>query len=279
MLLGGLWHGASWAFIVWGALHGFGLAVTRYFQRTTRGGAMLVVCAALAAAGVLLLAIVDAGTWTQLVIGWVFLTPLWAVITAWLGREHPARPEPAKALHPLTAALRTRGAREPEALRIAMCASAIGVLAAFQYLEPITWIPLVLMTWLLGHAADLLESPRDALARLEVVGKRVVAGILVFHYVCLAWIFFRATSFDNALAILRQLALLETDHANLVPLVTVSLAVGFAAHFFADGSFRWLRDRFVALPAHAQGAVLAAAALLLRELGQTKIVPFIYFQF
>ncbi len=35
MLLGGLWHGASWAFIVWGALHGFGLAVTRYFQRST----------------------------------------------------------------------------------------------------------------------------------------------------------------------------------------------------------------------------------------------------
>ena len=37
MLLGGLWHGASWAFIVWGALHGFGLAVTRFFQRATAG--------------------------------------------------------------------------------------------------------------------------------------------------------------------------------------------------------------------------------------------------
>ena len=35
MLLGGLWHGASWTFVVWGALHGFGLAVTRYFQRNT----------------------------------------------------------------------------------------------------------------------------------------------------------------------------------------------------------------------------------------------------
>lgn len=27
MLLGGLWHGASWLFIIWGALHGFGLAI------------------------------------------------------------------------------------------------------------------------------------------------------------------------------------------------------------------------------------------------------------
>ncbi len=29
MLLGGLWHGAAWTFVVWGALHGGGLAVER----------------------------------------------------------------------------------------------------------------------------------------------------------------------------------------------------------------------------------------------------------
>jgi len=31
MLLGGLWHGANWTFVVWGALHGFWLAVERFF--------------------------------------------------------------------------------------------------------------------------------------------------------------------------------------------------------------------------------------------------------
>lgn len=30
MALGGLWHGASWTFVVWGLLHGFALAATRY---------------------------------------------------------------------------------------------------------------------------------------------------------------------------------------------------------------------------------------------------------
>jgi len=34
MLLGGLWHGASWNFVLWGALHGAGLAVTRMWQRS-----------------------------------------------------------------------------------------------------------------------------------------------------------------------------------------------------------------------------------------------------
>jgi hypothetical protein len=103
--------------------------------------------------------------------------------------------------------------------------------------------------------------------------------LLTLHYVCLAWIFFRASSFDNALAVLRQLAGRELDHANLVPMVTGALAVGFLCHFFAEGSFRWLRLRFVALPAPAQGAILAGATLVLRELGHTKLVPFIYFQF
>ena len=35
MLLGGLWHGAAWTFVVWGALHGGGLALTRAWQRNS----------------------------------------------------------------------------------------------------------------------------------------------------------------------------------------------------------------------------------------------------
>jgi alginate O-acetyltransferase complex protein AlgI len=33
MLLGGLWHGASWTFVVWGGLHGGALGVTRWYER------------------------------------------------------------------------------------------------------------------------------------------------------------------------------------------------------------------------------------------------------
>lgn len=32
MLLGGLWHGASWKFVFWGMLHGIALAVERFFK-------------------------------------------------------------------------------------------------------------------------------------------------------------------------------------------------------------------------------------------------------
>jgi len=33
MLIGGLWHGANWTFVVWGAYHGLLLAVHRRFAR------------------------------------------------------------------------------------------------------------------------------------------------------------------------------------------------------------------------------------------------------
>jgi len=37
MLLGGLWHGASWTFVVWGGLHGLYLTVERYLTETFGG--------------------------------------------------------------------------------------------------------------------------------------------------------------------------------------------------------------------------------------------------
>jgi D-alanyl-lipoteichoic acid acyltransferase DltB (MBOAT superfamily) len=36
MVIGGLWHGASWTFVIWGAIHGLGLAA-QHFWRTWRG--------------------------------------------------------------------------------------------------------------------------------------------------------------------------------------------------------------------------------------------------
>ena len=37
MLLGGLWHGAAWGFVLWGGLHGLYLAVERWFTRDRNG--------------------------------------------------------------------------------------------------------------------------------------------------------------------------------------------------------------------------------------------------
>jgi hypothetical protein len=285
---------------VWGGLHGFGLAITRYFQRNVTGEGRVVmfgVCAGLAVLGAGTLwfgTAFEAGTWTLLVIAWLTLTPLWAVLTAWLGRD-PDRPAPEPVEPPIAdgwpfRALFLRNERTAatirppvitvELLRIAMCLTGVGFLLALAYWETWTWIPIVLVMWGFAFAADVVErGTHDLDARIATMVQRAVAAVLVFHYVCLAWVFFRATSFDNALGVLRQLGAGELDSANLVPIVTISLVTGFVCHFFAEGSFRWLRRRFVALPAPLMGLVLAIVALVLRELSHHEVVPFIYFQF
>jgi len=37
MLLGGLWHGAAWTFVVWGGLHGLYIAVERWLRSRFSG--------------------------------------------------------------------------------------------------------------------------------------------------------------------------------------------------------------------------------------------------
>jgi len=271
MLLGGLWHGASWTFVVWGGLHGFGLAVTRFFQRhvdkdprTAR--AMIVWCGAVALGGVAILRFTQwDDTWSVLAFAWVTLTPLWAVLTAWLSHVEwtPVPPVVTRQF-------------SVEALRVASCVAGAGVLVALQYGEPVTWIALVALAWGLAVAADIEDG---GLPPIWVVVRRALAVVLTVNYVCLAWIFFRAPTFDGALAVLRQLADGSWGYANVTPLVQAALLVGLACHFWADGTFRWMRDRFVVAPPIVQGLVLAVAALVLRELSHAKLVKFIYFEF
>ena len=66
MLLGGLWHGAGWTFVAWGALHGVGLAVTRAFQRRT--GQAIVSPGLLKLLG----ALAVLATFHYVCLGWVF---------------------------------------------------------------------------------------------------------------------------------------------------------------------------------------------------------------
>ena len=102
MLLGGLWHGANWAFIVWGALHGGGLAVTRVWHRLQERDparvARLTPTVLMGSLNGLLLhlyvfreSINGLGaslgvnpSWVHLLLAWCYVTPVWALLTALL---------------------------------------------------------------------------------------------------------------------------------------------------------------------------------------------------
>jgi alginate O-acetyltransferase complex protein AlgI len=38
MILGGLWHGASWTFVIWGALHGVAISISHVIRHVRRAG-------------------------------------------------------------------------------------------------------------------------------------------------------------------------------------------------------------------------------------------------
>lgn len=87
MLLGGLWHGASWTFVAWGGLHGVYLAVERSlrsrFSNYRPGPLALIVLGLL--------------TWTLVNITWVFFRAktfdkAWIVLRGMAGTNPDAKP-------------------------------------------------------------------------------------------------------------------------------------------------------------------------------------------
>ena len=153
MLLGGIWHGAGWKFVMWGALHGSGLAVERMLE-------------------------------------------------PWLGRHATSR---------------------------------IG---------------------------------------------QVAGTVLVFHFVCLGWIFFRAEDFGVAWRYLSGLGsgwasgLQQAD-----PFTVVLIVIGLAGQFTPAVLFERSAAALGRLPSWAQGSLAGLVAAAINALGPEGVAPFIYFQF
>jgi D-alanyl-lipoteichoic acid acyltransferase DltB (MBOAT superfamily) len=156
MLLGGLWHGASWNFVLWGALHGGALAVVRWFQR---------------------------------------------------------------------------------------------------------------------------RRDRLGKTRVEATWAKALGIVVTFHYVCFAWVFFRADGFGRARAMLRQIVVGGWRVANIPATVALVIVAGFVAHALPDDLLDRGKRLFSSLPAPLQGAALFGVAWTIKTVGSAQVVPFRYFQF
>ena len=117
-----------------------------------------------------------------------------------------------------------------------------------------------------------LVAPRTALGR-------VLGTLATFHFVLVAWVFFRADSFRAARAVFGEMATLTGYHPNLDPRVLNVLALGLGMHFLPARLEARVRDGFSSLPGVAQGLALFALLLFVRRLASAEAVPFVYFQF
>jgi hypothetical protein len=131
---------------------------------------------------------------------------------------------------------------------------------------------------LVGHRV-WAEISWEPLVRLRgTLAWRWISRILLFHAVCLGWVFFRAPSFEVAFQVLGNLAT-----PGPVTLASMPVVLTLAAGLFGQYLPRKLRFNVevavARLPSLFRGAALAGAMFAIQVLGPTGVSPFIYFQF
>jgi hypothetical protein len=108
---------------------------------------------------------------------------------------------------------------------------------------------------------------------------RWLATLATFHFVCLAWIFFRAPTLAHAGLALGRLLHGAWALVHVTPRVPLLVAAALLLHLVPRDWEARARDAFTRTPAFVQGLVLAGFALGLHAAAGTRAEPFVYGQF
>lgn len=113
---------------------------------------------------------------------------------------------------------------------------------------------------------------------------RIAGVILTFHLVCLAWIFFRATSIDSVSVIFNQLA--TGWNFQLIPSMLLAyrnvltiMLIAYVIHWLPEKYKVWYQGRFIDSGWVAQTVVTVAIVFVIYQFRSASVQPFIYFQF
>ena len=107
----------------------------------------------------------------------------------------------------------------------------------------------------------------------------MAGSVLTFHFVLLAWIFFRAANVDTALKILSQIAHFRFAFDNTTPALLAVMVIGAGAHFVPKSWYDRSVLGFARTPALIQSAALAVLVMAIQRLAATGAAPFIYTRF
>jgi alginate O-acetyltransferase complex protein AlgI len=131
-----------------------------------------------------------------------------------------------------------------------------------------------------GHLRRRRRVARGLPALAEGPLRSTLQRFWTFQYVCLGWVFFNASSFSNATALLERLF---TGWGGSSPLVTpllVLVIVGvIEAQFVPPGALTRIQRVFSEQRALVQAGLLGAILLGITTLGPSGVAPFIYYRF
>ncbi|MDR1225832.1 MAG: MBOAT family protein [Prevotellaceae bacterium] len=108
--------------------------------------------------------------------------------------------------------------------------------------------------------------------------------LITFHFVCLAWIFFRASSMAAALEIIGRIC--SEFYVRFIPEILLGyktvfllMAAAFTIHFLPLRFKSWYRHKFVELPVVLKLLIIVFAVIIMYQASSAELQPFIYFQF
>jgi D-alanyl-lipoteichoic acid acyltransferase DltB (MBOAT superfamily) len=134
--------------------------------------------------------------------------------------------------------------------------------------------------WGVFHGTTLAAEKfiRSKLAPTMSLGP-VLSVVLVFHFVCFTWIFFRAPGLDVAMDYLAAFAQWDAPIQHLTPFLAAVVVLGLASQFLPANLLDRLEAGASRLPLLAQGLTASFMIIAIDAFGPDGVAPFIYFQF
>lgn len=135
-----------------------------------------------------------------------------------------------------------------------------------------------------------LDKAKDELLKKFNIAKpknlfyKIGGWLITFHLVAFCWIFFRASSYASALALLQQI-ISNFKGELFLQLITgyqgvfLLMALGYAIHFIPVKIEDKIKKGITIAPSIIQAALLALMIYLVYQTRSAEVQPFIYFQF
>jgi alginate O-acetyltransferase complex protein AlgI len=143
----------------------------------------------------------------------------------------------------------------------------------------ITW---TFATWGLLHGLALAGSRRWQAARKgrpTAEWSRPFRVFATYQFVCLTWVFFRASDLANALDVLGRIASLSISFENVTAGLLLALLVPIAAQFVSKDQYGRIVNAFAASPVWVHAAALLLVAVAIELLAGNAGTAFVYSRF
>ncbi len=113
---------------------------------------------------------------------------------------------------------------------------------------------------------------------------RILGVFITFHFVCFAWVYFRADNMTSVKAMLTQITTsfhpeIISDFIKGYPYVLMLMVLGYMLHFIPTNIENYTRQLVIKSPFALKIGYLLVIVLIVIQIKSSEIQPFIYFQF